>query len=243
MTVIDKAERFTEAPPSLAWRKWAILSAVVIAILVGLYVVYFSSILTVHEERVLGAVHVSADAVRQAAAVPPGTQLARVDVPGVTQRVGALPWVQSVEVRRGWPNVLVIVVNERTPIAVVPAGKAFTYIDATATTFDSMAKTPIGMPTLIARDTNRVAAGVAVIAALPADFRKQVARVTATSRDNVILKLTPASYVQWGSAQDSDRKYAVLSALLHLHARFYDVSAPDLPTTRGTAPTLTSTAG
>lgn len=243
MTVIDKAERFTEAPPSTAWRKWVILSGVVAAVVAGFYVVYFSSFLTVHEERVLGAVHVSADAVRQAAAVAPGTQLARVDVPGITQRVGALPWVQSVEVRRGWPNVLVIVVGERTPIAVVPAAKAFAFIDAAATTFDSMAKVPAGMPILIARDNNRVKAGVAVIAALPPEFRRQVARVTATSRDNVILKLANQSYVQWGSAQDSDRKYTVLSALLHLNARFYDVSAPDLPTTRGTAPALTTTNG
>jgi cell division protein FtsQ len=236
VTVIDKAERFTESPPSTAWRKWVLLVGALVALAAGIYIVYFSSLLTVHEERVLGAVHVSADAVRQAAAVPAGTQLARVDVNGVTQRVGALPWVQSVEVRRGWPNVLVIVVGERTPIAVVPVAKAFTYIDATATTFDSVAKPPAGLPVLSAGDSDRMQAGVAVVAALPPDFRKQVSRVAATTRDNVILTLTDHSFVQWGSAQDSERKYAVLAALMHLHARFYDVSAPDLPTTRGTAP-------
>lgn len=233
MTVIDRADRFTEEPPSTSWRRWAVLVVLLIVAAVGVYVVYFSSLLIVREERVLGAVHVSADAVRQAAAVPVGIHLARVDVAGIEQRVGALSWVKSVEVRRGWPNVLVIVVGERTPVAVVAHAPGFSYIDETATTFDSIPKVPVGMPMLIARNAHAVASGVAVIKALPATFRTHITRVTATSRDNVMLAMADRTYVQWGSADESDRKYAVLSALLHLHARFYDVSAPDLPTTRG----------
>lgn len=234
MTVIEKADRFTQAQPSTAWRRWAVVFGLLAAACAGIYIVYFSSLLTVHEERVLGAVHVSADAVRQAAKVPAGTQLARVDVAGITERVADLPWVKSVEVRRGWPNVLVIVVGERTPVAVVPAGKSFSYIDPTGTTFDVIAKAPVGLPILSARDAIAKGAGAAVLAELPVGFRNQIPRVVASSRDNVLLTLAGPAYVQWGSAENSKRKYAVLSALLHLHARFYDVSAPDLPTTRGT---------
>ena len=243
MTVIDKADRFTETPPSTAWRKWVVLAGLLAVFGAGIYFVYFSSLLTVHEERVIGAVHVSADAVRQAANVPAGTQLARVDVAGVTRRVGDLPWVQSVEVRRGWPNVLVIVVGERTPVAVVPNGKMLSYIDSTGTTFDAIAKAPAGMPILIARNAAAKISGASVLADVPADFRKKILRVTATSRDNVVLTLAGPAFVQWGSAENSQRKYTVLTALLHLHARFYDVSAPDLPTTRGNVNAAVPTAG
>jgi cell division protein FtsQ len=234
MTVIDKADRFTQAEATNQWRRWAILGGLLGALAAGIYAVYFSSFLTVHSERVLGAVHVSADAVRQAAAVPPGIQLARVDTDAVATRVETLPWVKSVEVRRGWPNVLVIVVTERTPVAVMAAGQAFTYVDASGTSFDSVAKAPTGMPVLSARDQISRVMGTTVIAALPSTFRSTITRVVASSRDNVIMTLPGPAYVQWGSAQDSDRKFSVLSALLHLRARFYDVSAPDLPTTRGT---------
>ena len=234
MTVIDKSDRFTQTETTTHWRRWAIVGGLIGALIAGIYAVYFSSFLTVHSERVLGAVHVSADAVRQAAAVPPGIQLARVDTNAVGDRVSKLPWVESVEVRRGWPNVLVIVVTERTPVAVIPTGHGFSYVDSSGTSFDTVAKVPAGTPLLISRDQTSRLAGATVIAALPSTFRSTITRVVATSRDNVIMALPGSAHVQWGSAQDSDRKYAVLNALLHLRARFYDVSAPDLPTTRGT---------
>ena len=125
MTVIEKADRFTTAQSATSWRRWAIVGVLIGAVAAGIYAVYFSSFLTVRQERVLGAVHVSADAVRQAAAVPPGIQMARVDTDAVAARVSALGWVKSVEIRRGWPNVLVVVVTERTPVAVVPSGLIF----------------------------------------------------------------------------------------------------------------------
>ena len=234
MTVIHKADRFTAEKSTTPWRRWAILGVLVGALIAGIYAVYFSSLLTVRQERVLGAVHVSADAVRQAAAVAPGIQLARVDTNAVADRVGALGWVQSVEVRRGWPNVLVIVVTERRPVAVVQVGQVFSFVDGSGTIFEVLPKVPPATPLLIARNATARATGSAILASLPPAFRSTVTRVVAQSRDNVILTLPRSAWVQWGSADDSARKYAVLAALLHLHARAYDVSAPDLPTTRGT---------
>jgi cell division protein FtsQ len=39
--------------------------------------------------------------------------------------------------------------------------------------------------------------------------------------------------VVWGSADDSDRKAAVVVALMRRDAKVYDVSAPDSPVTQG----------
>jgi cell division protein FtsQ len=36
----------------------------------------------------------------------------------------------------------------------------------------------------------------------------------------------------WGSAEASERKAEVLTALMRLRAKVYDVSAPEAPTTR-----------
>ncbi len=200
----------------------------------AVWLVWFSSVLTAREVRVLGAVTVSADSVRQAAAVPPGQPLARVDVAGITARVGAMPRVGSVEVRRGWPDVLVVVVTERTPLVVVRDGSDYAYLDASGARFGSVAAPPRGMPTVVSFNEPALATALAVVSALPADVRAAVPKVVARTRDDVVLSLPGGATVQWGSAEESARKLEVLRALLRVGARHYDVSAPDLPTTAGT---------
>ncbi len=70
-----------------------------------------------------------------------------------------------------------------------------------------------------------------VLLALPPEVLAQVESISARTRDDVTLTLSGSGQrVVWGSASNSDRKAAILAALL---ARFagsgpgeYDVSAP-----------------
>ena len=234
MTVVESAQRFGAAQRARHWRRWVASAVVVAVVALAVWVVWFSSLLSVREVRVVGAVNVSADEVRRAAAVPAGVPLARADVAGVSSRVGQIPRVASVEVRRGWPDVLVIVVTERTPVAVAHDGAGLVYVDATGARFGSVAIAPPGMPVVTATTDAALTSGAQVVAALPTALRSTVTAVTARSRDDVILRLPDGATVQWGSAEQSERKASVLAALLHVHAASYDVSAPDLPTSRGT---------
>ena len=236
MTVLEAATRFTEPTRRRRLRRWIVAAGAVLVVALAVWVVWFSPLLSVREVRVLGAVNVPADSVLQAAAVPDGVPLARVDVGGVTSRVSALPRVASVEVRRGWPDVLVIVVVERTPIAVVPDGASFAYLDATGTSFSSVARAPRGMPVVSATTDDALRSAAAVVAALPAGLRAVVSTVTATTHDDIVLRLAAGPTVRWGSAEQSDRKAAVLAALLKVKASSYDVSAPDLPTSTTASP-------
>ena len=70
-----------------------------------------------------------------------------------------------------------------------------------------------------------------VLDALPVQVRAQVREVRAASLEQVTLRLTRGRTVEWGSAERSERKAAVLAVLLTRKARVYDVSAPDSPTT------------
>jgi cell division protein FtsQ len=72
-----------------------------------------------------------------------------------------------------------------------------------------------------------------VLGVLPPDLAIVTARVTAASQDSILLHLRNGSQVRWGSAAESATKATVLRALLHLKARFYDVSAPGQPATHG----------
>ena len=234
MTVVESAQRFGAAQRSRRTTRWVVLALVVVLAAVAVWVVWFSSLLTVKEVRVLGAVDVSADSVRQAAGVPASIQLVRVDADGIAERVGAIPRVASVEVRRGWPDVLVVVVTERVPLAVTRDGAAWTYLDVTGARFGTVNAVPRGMPLVSAVNDTAMASALGVYSALPQAVAARVATVAARSRDDVVLTLSDGTRVQWGNADESAKKAAVLLALLKVKATSYDVSAPDLPTTRGT---------
>ena len=60
-----------------------------------------------------------------------GTPLARVSSADVASRVNAIGPVESVEVRHGWPHVLVLVVTERVPVAAAPVPGGFELVDRT----------------------------------------------------------------------------------------------------------------
>lgn len=236
MTVLEREQRFTaEAPPRpRRWVRWAVAAAVVVLAGLAVWLVWFSPVLTVTEVRVLGTQAVPADEVRDAAGRQLGVPLARVDADGIAARVGAIPQIAAVEVRRGWPDVLVVVVAERTPLAVVRADGAFAYVDATGTEFGSMTARPSDLPLVRAAGPAALGSAVGVLDAIPADHRANITGVVAMTPDDVVLKWRSGAQVQWGSPERSGRKLDVLLALMKRQAAFYDVSAPDLPTTRGT---------
>ena len=233
MTVLEATSRFTANARTSRVRRWLIAALVAVVAVAAVWLVWFSSVLTVTQVRVVGATNVSADSVLRAAAVPPHQQLARVDAAGITARVAALPRVATVEVRRGWPNSLVIAITERTPIAAVVTPGGLALVDASGVTFGSVAAAPKGMPVITASTPDALTSASAVVAALPPSLRAGVATVTARTHDDVVLRLVSGPTVRWGSVDQSDRKAAVLTALLKVKASSYDVSAPDLPTSTG----------
>ena len=73
--------------------------------------------------EVQGASRVSADRIRSAAAVDPGTNVWRLDPAAVAARVAAVPEIRRAEVIRHLPNRVVIQVEERRPFTLVHAGR------------------------------------------------------------------------------------------------------------------------
>lgn len=238
MTVIESATRFAPPQAPRRRRRWhRLLLAVVVALIVAAacWLVWWSPVLAVREVRVLGAQTVSPDQVRDVAGVTLGTPLARVSATDVESRVEQIPVVRSVEVRYGWPDVLVLVVTERTPVAVVTADGVHRLVDQDAVAYTSVARAPADLPELNATGA-ALPAAVEILGSLPAPLHKRVDTVRATSPDDVTLVLRDGTRVRWGGTADAQRKAEVVQALLSQHASVIDVSAPELPTTRGGTP-------
>lgn len=208
------------------------------AVAVAVWVVWGSPLLAVSSVRVDGAGSLTAEQVRTAAGVEEGTPLLRVDTDAAATRVARLPQVASVQVTRGWPQTVVVTVEERVPVAVVRQAGTRSLVDAGGVLFDTVTgEPPAGVvPLDVAApgpDDPATRAGLAALVELPRDVRAQVAAVAATSGNDVTLTLTDGTTVVWGSASESADKADVLVALLGQldsgalePATTIDVSAP-----------------
>lgn len=212
---------------------WFILPIIAFVTSVLIWLVWFSSVFAVKDVQVVDSAGgiLSADQIAQVkvtANIPLNQPIARLDTDTAAQAVANLPWVSSVEVRRGWPNEVVVALNMRIPLARVKSVGPSQGVDAQGIIFDSVDLG--GLPLIEATGAPLISA-VEVVSNLPANLAQKVVRIRAESIDSIELDLKSGSIVRWGSADEPEFKAAVLDALLLRRAQIYDVSAPELPTT------------
>ena len=232
----DARKRFARRQWARRWLTWRYVVAMVLALalVVGsVYLVFFSSTLSVQGVEVEGTQTLSAEKVREVAEVPLGGPLATVDLDRIAYRVRSLAVVKSAEVTRKWPHDVLIEIVERQPVAVVEIAGALHSLDAEGVVFGSYRRAPEGLPRVRAAagiDTEALAEGAAVVAALPDAIAAKVDHAEVVSVDRITLLLRDGREVEWGSADQSEEKADVLVAMLQHQAQVYDVSVPGQPT-------------
>lgn len=196
----------------------------------ALWILYFSAVLGVREVQVSGEQTLSAEAIREIAAIGPQSPLARLDSEAVAGRVGTIPQVESVTVTRSWPSTVRIELVERSPRAVVETDTGWWLVDRFGVLFAQVSEPPPGVPPLevdsAGPEDRSTLAAISVLDALPGELREQVQRLSAQSPDSVVLHLAGGRTVIWGSARDSARKARVLTGLLGQEGATIDVSSP-----------------
>lgn len=200
----------------------------VVLLAAAVWTVWFSSLLSARQVRVVGAEGALADAALAAAAIPVGVPLVRIDTTRAQQAVADLPWVASADVRRGWPAEIVVAVVAREPRAALAGSRQA--VDAEGIVFEVVGGLPKDLPKVTAEGVALTEA-MAVLTSLPTDISRRVVALRATTRDDVDLVLRSGNVVRWGSAGQPAFKAEVLRVLLERKADVYDVSAPELPTT------------
>ena len=198
----------------------------------ALWVVFFSPYLVVKKIVVTGEFYASTQSVLTAAAIELDQPLALIDSDEVSQKVLKLSEVANVEVRRVWPDQVILAITERTPIAVTATVTGWTLVDGSGLRFGSLAIKPAKL--LVVSGPNDIARKEAALVAgqLPNWLTKKVTAIRGYSRDDVRLTLENADVIRFGSSENSAAKISVLEVLLDLDARIYDVSAPSMPVTR-----------
>ncbi len=220
-----------------AARGWLIGAAALALLAASGLVVYDTSLLSVSEIRVEGAVSVSAEQVRAAAAVPLGTPLARVDTGAVDRRVLAqLAPVAQARTSRSWPNTLVVRIIERTAVGAVPQDDGYLLVDASGVVFGTRPTPPAGLALLRLAapgpDDPTTRAVLTVLAALTPQLREQLVALVAEAPTRIRLELLGGREIRWGDATQNEAKARVATRLLARPGTVFDVSAPDVVTVR-----------
>uniref|UniRef100_UPI001E36A96D cell division protein FtsQ/DivIB n=1 Tax=Cellulomonas hominis TaxID=156981 RepID=UPI001E36A96D len=249
------AARFAErarARRRLAWRQILIAagSVVVVAALAWLMLLSPAFALDTEQVRVAGAgTVVAVDQVRAVVDDEGGTPLTRLDTAALRQRLLDVPGVRDATVTRDWPHGLAVQLVSREPVAAVPeaadvaqhaegddaSGAGYALVDQDGVKVGRADAPPEGLPVVEVPvgDARILSAALGVLEALPEDLLAAIGQVSAGTQDTVRFTLRDGATVEWGSAQDSALKVAVLQALRAApetagSAR-YDVTAPTMP--------------
>lgn len=168
-----------------------------------------------------------------------GVPLPRIDTIGLRSAVLDVPGVREARVTRAWPRGLSIALVAREPVAAVPDGERVQLLDVEGVAVGRAKKAPEGLPLVDVPlgDARTLAAVLGVLEALPPELAADVRSVAAQTRDTVTMVLRDGARVDWGSADETELKAAVLQALRTAkksrEATWFDVSAPTLPVTKG----------
>ncbi|OZE31001.1 cell division protein FtsQ [Rhodococcus sp. 05-2254-6] len=217
-------------------RKAALIALAVVVVVVGsAALVYFTPLLSVRTIAVAGASSVSEQEILDRLDVPVGLPLVRVDTAGAAQRVATIPALATVRVQRQYPSTVQVTVEERVPVAFFDSPDGTHLLDSAGVDF-AIAPPPPGVVRLV---TDNPVFGdpvtkdaLAVLDTLPPLLRDQAAELRASTLSDISILLLDGRTVVWGSKDDSERKGAVAIALLSQPGQIFDVSSPDLPTTK-----------
>lgn len=224
-------------------RRWLAVAALLAAAVGVAVTLSRSSLLRVQSVVVTGAGRQSTAEVLAAAAIPRRAPMWNLDQGAISGRVAALPWVRTVSVSRSWPRTVRVTVAERQAVAAVTgAGFGPLLVDHEAAEITKVTHAPVALlpivlavtPVPATAQSRRplIEAALVVAAALPPPVRARLERIVVTSAQRISLRLRDGTLVEWGSSDRSERKAAVLSALLVTPHSLYDVSAPESPAVR-----------
>ena len=193
-----------------------------------IYIGWYSTLLTVKKIEVRGNQVVSQESILELAQIESNIQLLRVNVSQTSQRIKTISQIKTVDVRRGWPETLVIEVVERTPLAVTDIVEGRFLIDETGVAYQPV--TPeANLPLIFGSDDQNRAIGIKAWQSFPTWLQAEVVSTTVDNPNSIWFLLTSGRRVEWGNLEKANEKAAVLKVLRRMASSTYDVSTPEVP--------------
>jgi len=212
-------------------RAIAIVAGCVALVLAVVAALPFTPAMPVDDVNVEGAVNLPAEEVTSLSGVETGTPMGRVDVRRAAQDVATNSWVDSVTVKRNWPNAVDVTVVEHTPVAWIDQGGEPHLINSEGKDF-VVAQPPVGAVQLVDIGEEQLPKAVEVASAITDVARPQVRELTRDGDHSFVLKLDGDRTVTWGASEDNRNKALALETVLQLDGKTFNISNPELVTSR-----------
>ena len=212
-------------------RAIAIVAGCVALVLAVVAALPFTPAMPVDDVNVEGAVNLPAEEVTSLSGVETGTPMGRVDVRRAAQDVATNPWVDSVTVKRNWPNAVDVTVVEHTPVAWIDQGGEPHLSNSEGQDF-VVAQPPVGAVQLGDIGEEQLPKAVEVASAITDVARPQVRELTRDGDHSFVLKLDGDRTVTWGASEDNRNKALALETVLQLDGKTFNISNPELVTSR-----------
>jgi cell division protein FtsQ len=201
-----------------------------------------SEMASVRSVEVVGIERVAVDTVLEAAAIPPGRSVLRLNSAAVEARVQALPVVRSASVRRAGLDRIVIEVVERQPVLVVDYRGMQRLLDRDGVVIEDGGFAGVPLVRLVTPPPpvgGTTAAHAALAnayrawAGLSGPLRAQVLFLNAPDDVGLELELTSGITVRFGRAERIEEKVRAIGAVLDDIAgseiTIIDVRVPSVP--------------
>lgn len=204
-----------------------VVAVILMALVASVIAVYRSTWFSIETIEIVGAQRLSAETVREIAAVPPGATLLRFPAREVTERLESDPRIAEAVVTRDFPDTARIRVRERVPFLLIDDGsESFWSVDSAGFVIEQL--TPDASSTvMVVRDvagldpqpgsktlSETVLNAIAVWEGISEELRARVRVISAPDIDKTALITTDDVTVFIGSAEDINKKDIVVRSIL-----------------------------
>jgi cell division protein FtsQ len=222
-------------------RRLSALGALV-AVIASAYLLTRSPVLDLDAVRVDGATRTDPLAIATAGGLEIGRPMTDLDIDRARSTISALPWIDTVDVRRDWPGTVRITVTERRAIAALATDDGrWLVLDAAARVLEDREDRPADLPALAS--VGAVAEpGAVVVAAQPAlalagyltpDLRAWVRSVITNPDGTIEAQLASGIQVVFGSqAHLADKTIGLATVLTRVDLKDLDridLTVPNSP--------------
>jgi cell division protein FtsQ len=194
----------------------------------GIYGFYFSNWLLIKNITVEGNSRASDEQIIDLAQIQLDTPLIDLNTEQIISSLIEIDSVKEIEVRKGWPDSVVIVVTERVPIALTDLTDGRYLVDDTGKAFHRAGPDDVYRFVFAPNDPARgLAARVANT--VPEYLVSEISRVESFNGRSATIILNSGRRIVWGDEFKSADKASVLRVLLRTDEGDIDVSTPEVP--------------
>ena len=211
--------------PKRKYNLWESIFFVFMVLFTG-YVLLQSSLFEVKHIIVKGNQHISTEKVVAVSGLHTGTNIFKIDLAEAASKLDLLPVIRDIRFYRVMPGTVVIEVEEREPVALVPTGSGFVEVDSEVVHLRPGRVGTAGLPVLTGVDARSTGPGrsltgdgledlVRVVLELPLELRDLLSEAHLDPNGRVILYTLEGVPCRLGLPNDIRAKGVLFLQVLH----------------------------